>query len=183
MKRVRVRYRFEAGLLAAVAFAALVVVAEFGRPVEARAEGPKATAGHIESDAIRGLIAKYARSIDGADTALAAEVWSRSPDVSFIHPRGHERGWEEIKRNFYENTMGAMFTDRKLTPKDVAVHVLGDAAYAEFYWGFSAKFKENGQPIKTNGRETQVFLKADGRWKLVHVHYSGMPVSARREGF
>jgi len=31
-----------------------------------------------------------------------------SPDVSFINPAGHEHGWEEIKRNFYEKTMEAL---------------------------------------------------------------------------
>src|SRR5216684_6694070 len=44
-----------------------------------------------DSDVIRSLIEKYAKSIDGADTALAAEVWLNSPDVSFIHPLGYER--------------------------------------------------------------------------------------------
>jgi hypothetical protein len=56
-------------------------------------------------------------SVDGADTALASEVWSRSPDVSFIHPRGHDRGWEEVKRNVHEKLMGATFSERKLTPQ------------------------------------------------------------------
>src|SRR5213596_3179759 len=49
----------------------------------------------ISSDGglIRNLIEKYAKSIDGADTALAAEVWLDSPEVSFIHPLGHEHGF------------------------------------------------------------------------------------------
>jgi hypothetical protein len=75
------------------AFMALAVATSPGRPAEAGAEGPRATAEHADpdSDAIRGVIEKYAKSIDGADTALASEIWSKSPDVSFIHPRGYER--------------------------------------------------------------------------------------------
>ena len=165
------RFGFAAAVVAAVATAA---------PWAGRTS---ATATDADADAIRGLIARYAQSIDAADTALGSEIWSKSPEVSFIHPRGHERGWEAVKRNFYEQTMGATFSERKLNVRDVAVHVLGDAAWAEFYWDFAAKLRANGQPLTTSGRETQVFRKADGRWELAHVHYSAMPVTGRGRGF
>jgi hypothetical protein len=48
---------------------------------------------------IEQLISRYARSIDAADTTLAAEIWSQSPDVSFIHPLGHEHGFGAVKQN------------------------------------------------------------------------------------
>jgi ketosteroid isomerase-like protein len=79
--------------------------------------------------------------------------------------------------------MGAMFSERKLTPRDIVVHVYGDAGWAEFYWDFAAKLKGDGASLKTKGRETQVFRKNDGRWALVHVHYSSMPVTGQRKGF
>jgi len=139
----------------------------------------------ISSDGglIRNLIEKYAKSIDGADTALAAEVWLDSPEVSFIHPLGHEHGFEQIKQNVYQHLMGDTFSERKLSVHDVSVHLYGDAAQAEFYWDFAAKFRKDGSPLTTHGRETQLYQKQDGRWRLVHVHYSGMPVTAERQGF
>ncbi len=136
-----------------------------------------------DSDVIRSLIEKYAKSIDGADTALAAEVWLNAPDVSFIHPLGHEHGFEQIKQNVYMHLMGETFSERKLTVHDVSVHVYGDAASAEFYWDFAAKFRKDGAPLTTHGRETQLYQKAQGQWRLVHVHYSGMPVTGERQGF
>src|SRR6202165_989979 len=48
-----------------------------------------------DSAVIRSLIEKYAKSVDDADTTLAAQVWLNSPDVSFIHPLGHEHGFEQ----------------------------------------------------------------------------------------
>jgi hypothetical protein len=51
------------------------------------------------------------------------------------------------------------------------------AAGAEFYWDFVAKFRKDGSLITTHGRETQVYWKMRGRWPLVHVHYSGIPVT------
>lgn len=131
---------------------------------------------------IQKVIEQYSKSIDAADTTLAAEIWDTSQSVTFIHPRGHERGWEKVKENFYGKTMGANFTERKLTVRDVTVHVLGDSAWAEFYWEFNAKHKD-GNPMTTKGRETQVFRKTQKGWRIVHVHYSGMPRTGQREGF
>jgi ketosteroid isomerase-like protein len=144
---------------------------------------PAGKADEVDVKAIKGLIANYAKSIDDADTALAAKVWSDTPGVSFIHPRGHERGWKQVKANFYEKTMGKTFSERKLTVKDVEVQVYGDTAVAVFYWDFSARMRGDGSSLKTRGRETQVFHKGKRGWALVHVHYSGLPVKGKREGF
>jgi Xaa-Pro aminopeptidase len=136
-----------------------------------------------DSGAIRDSIEKYAKSIDAADTTLAAEVWLDSPDVSFIHPLGHERSFEQIKQNVYTRLMGENFSERKLSVHDVSIHIFGEAARAEFYWDFAAKFRKDGSPLTTHGRETQFYQKIQGRWRLVHVHYSGMPVTGERQGF
>jgi Xaa-Pro aminopeptidase len=157
----------------------------------ARAIGAKGEArGSISSNEtstditdIRSLIEKYAKSVDGADTNLAAQVWLDSPDVSFIHPLGHEHGFEQIKQNVYTRLMGETFSERKLSVHDVSIHVFGDAARAEFYWDFAAKFRKDGSPLTTHGRETQLYQREQGRWRLVHVHYSGMPVTGGRQGF
>jgi Xaa-Pro aminopeptidase len=132
---------------------------------------------------IRSLIEKYAKSVDDADTALAAQVWWNSPDVSFIHPLGHEHGFEQIKQNVYTRLMGEPFSERKLNVHDVSVHVYGDAAWAEFCWDFVAKVRKDGSPITTHGTETQIYRKETDGWRLVHVHYSGMPVTGERQGF
>ena len=128
---------------------------------------------------IQALTAEYAKSIDAADAALAARIWSASSEVSFIHPGGHEHGFDQIKQNVYIRAMGETFSERKLSIRNVLIRVYGDAAWAEFYWNFLAKLRKDGSPIKTEGRETQIYHKEQGRWRLVHVHYSAMPVTNR----
>jgi Xaa-Pro aminopeptidase len=136
-----------------------------------------------DTQEITGLIANYAKSVDDADTALAAQVWWDSPEVSFIHPLGHEHGFEQIKKDVYQHLMGETFSERHLSPHDIAVHVYGDSAVAEFYWDFTAKFRKDGTPITTHGRETQVYERKNGAWRLVHVHYSAMPATEQNKGF
>jgi len=145
--------------------------------------GAQAKAATAEAEEIRQLIGKYATSVDNADTELASQVWLDSPSVSFIHPLGHEHGFEQIKQNVYKRLMGETFSERKLTVHDVSVNVYHDAAWAEFYWDFVAKFRKDGSLVTTHGRETQIYWKIEGRWRLVHVHYSGMPVTQEGKGY
>jgi ketosteroid isomerase-like protein len=85
---------------------------------------------------------------------------------------------------FYEATMRDRFTARKLQVRDIAIRILGDTALAEFYWTFDATFRDDGSPLRTKGRETQVFRRGGSvGWTIVHVHYSTMPVTGNREGF
>ena len=136
--------------------------------------------GRESAEEIKNLIAKYAKSVSDADADLASQIWWNSPEASFIHPLGQEHGFEQIKQNVYTRLMGGMFSERKLSVRDVAVQVLGDAAVAEFYWDFTAKLRKDGSPVTTHGRETQVYRKMPGGWRLVHVHYSAIPVTPDR---
>lgn len=131
--------------------------------------GDKTAATKAAEDAIRQQIAKYTAALDAAGVDLAAQVWRTSPDISLIHPAGHAHGWEEIK-GFY-GYFGANFSERKLTARDVSVHVNGDTAWAEFYWHFTAKGKD-GSAVQSDGRSTQIYNQAGNRWELVHEHYS-----------
>jgi ketosteroid isomerase-like protein len=135
------------------------------------ASGAKPDNAKAATDAIRQQIAKYTAALDGADIDLASQVWLTSPEISFIHPGGHARGWEEVKGIY--KFFGSAFSERKLTVRDIAVRVNGDSAWAEFYWRFVAKHSNDGSAVQTDGRETQIYKKTGNRWRLVHVHYSG----------
>ena len=79
--------------------------------------------------------------------------------------------------------MGELLMDRKLVPYELAVQEYGDVAVVEFYWRFDAKFRNDGTALHTEGRETQVLRRIGGQWRIAHVHYSGMPVTEKRQGF
>jgi len=136
-----------------------------------------------DKTAIRQLLDTYAKSIDGADIELAATIWATDENRIYIHPRGTERGWSQVVKNFYGETMGRMLDRRRLDIKDVDIEVFGDTAIAVFEWEFHAVLRESGSPLVTHGRETQVLRRRDGAWRIVHVHYSGMPVTAAGRGF
>ncbi len=163
----------------ALIFIALATAISYAAPAKKQSEpAPQTHDDSAQAEQIKLIIAKYGKSVDDVDTTLASKIWWDSPEVSFIHPLGHEHGFGQIKQNIYQHLMGDTFSERKLTPHDITVHVYGDCAWAEFYWDFAAKFRKDGRFIITHGRETQIYRKFPTRWGLVHVHYSGMPTKS-----
>jgi ketosteroid isomerase-like protein len=139
---------------------------------------PAAADSTADTQAIKNLIAKYAESIDHADTTKSVEqLFSNAPEVTFIHPLGEEHGRDRIQANVYRKLMAGTFSERKLSPKDFAIHVYGDTAWSEFNWDFVAKLRKDGSPFHSQGRETHFYHRENGQWRIVHVHYSGAPVT------
>jgi len=160
---------------------AVLVVAAGGDSLPAQERSPD-EGSKVE---IRALVDLYMQSIDAADPKMGATVWLTTPDVSFINPVGHERGWDEIASELYVKLMGGTFSKRHLTStSDLAIHVYGDAAVVEFDWDFVATLRSDGKtPVHTTGRESQMYARLPGvGWRLVHVHYSGPPVAPPKNG-
>ena len=130
---------------------------------------------------IRSVLDKYRQSVDTLDPALISEVWSSDLPVSFIHPLGTDENLDQIKADIFGKVMG-MFSKRDLNFDTTAIHLNGDSAWIEITWTFHAVWKASGEPLTTQGRETQVMVREKGAWRLVHVHYSGLPTTIVRKG-
>src|ERR1700723_3515290 len=147
-------------LLAAIAFLVPALVA-----VQADT-GPAS-----DVDAIHYLIERYAKAVDTVDLNLLSQIWSDSPEVSFIYPLGEEHGFDAIEQQVFQNVMGGMFSARDLETRGIAIHVSGNAGWSEFHWTFHATMRKDGSAVTTHGVETQVYRRESGRGGLVHVHY------------
>ncbi len=123
-------------------------------------------------EGIEKLIKDYARSIDECDVELARGLWNADGRVSFIHPNGYERSFDEIAEHFYKGTMGALFSKRELVVKNIECSVYGEAAFVEFEWDFYATARTDGSAVHTEGRESQFLVRRGGSWKITHIHYS-----------
>src|SRR5207302_5178582 len=84
-----------------------------------------ASEGTETAEEIKNLIAKYATSVSDADAALASQIWWNSPEASFIHPLGHEQGFEQIKQNVYRRLMAGMSSERRSSVAAAAVRIVG----------------------------------------------------------
>jgi hypothetical protein len=137
-----------------------------------RANAPQGA--HDATAAIKQLIAKYADAVNAepVDLGLASQVWLNSPDVSLIYPLGEERGWEQVKRNFYENTMEALFSDRKLTPRDITVRAYDDLTWVEFPGTSSPSQGRTGpswRPAEERPKFTREPARTAGLWSTCTI--------------
>ncbi|RXM38100.1 hypothetical protein BOQ62_18730 [Chryseobacterium sp. CH21] len=134
-----------------------------------------------EKQQILDRVKRYTQSVNEGDVhpEIIDELWEHSPEVSNINIRGHQKGFEEIKKNFYAPIFEVL-KDRNLRmitdEREPAVYIFDNTAVVEFYWKLNAKLKAGDKPVDMAGRETHVYRKEDGKWKLIHLHYSGMPV-------
>jgi hypothetical protein len=135
----------------------------------------------MDSTTIKDLVKKYTESINGADTVLGSKLFGHTKEVTFIHPLGHARGWDEINKTIY-TFFRDTFSSRELKAFNEHVSIYDNTAWVEFYWTFDAKFKKEDTPFQSRGRETQIWRKTNEAWSLVHVHYSGMPVTNPLDG-
>ena len=140
--------------------------------ISAYAEAQTDTGPAPDVSAIQYVIDQYAKAVDTVDLNLLSQIWSHSPEVSFIYPLGEERGFDAIEQHVFQAVMGGMFTARDLKPEGVAIHVNGNAAWSKFHWVFHATMRKDGSAVTTHGVETQIYRKEAGKWRLVHVHYS-----------
>ncbi len=148
----------------------LLVAIAFLIPACVAAQADTGPAPDIE--AIHHLIDRYAKAVDTVDLNILSQIWSHSPEVSFIYPLGEEHGFDAIEEHVFKNVMGGMFSARNLETRSVAIHVNHNAAWSEFHWVFHATMRKDGSAVTTHGVETQIYRKEAGRWRLVHVHYS-----------
>lgn len=139
------------------------------------------TASLDDSLFFKALVTNYVQSIEKADTTMGSEIWAPTAEVSFINPGGMEYGWEGVKRiylMFRDN-----FTSRKLSFYNLKYAYYGNVSWVTFYWIFDGTIKADNSTVQTKGRETQIWKKVNNEWRLVHVHYSGMPVTGKGQGF
>lgn len=127
----------------------------------------------MDLKAIKNVISQYAESIDKAHNTIGGNIFLQGETISFIHPKGYIKGWQNIKNNFY-GMFEKGFSQRSLKIFDQDIEIYGDMAVAVFNWTFDATAKD-GKTMQTKGRETQVYSRINGEWRIVHVHYSHAP--------
>lgn len=120
---------------------------------------------------IQQVFEKYLESVNTADVALASQVWLQSEDVSAVTPLARFKGWKSIETDLYINFLQKAFTERSLKAENLAIGVSGTAGWSVYDWTFNGKLPD-GQAFSSKGWETHVYQKIEGRWVIVHLHYS-----------
>jgi ketosteroid isomerase-like protein len=115
---------------------------------------------------------KYLQSLNGADVALASEVWLQSPDVLVVTPVGRFTGWDGVKEIFARTKKE--FSEWNVQADHVSIVVAGDAAWLVYDYVFTARLAD-GRPFTAKGWESHGYLRTSRGWRIAHLHYSVPP--------
>jgi ketosteroid isomerase-like protein len=123
---------------------------------------------------VQRVLERYLESVKTADVSLASKIWLQSPDLVAVTPFGRFQGWDSVRTDLYVKFLQEGFTERNLQAENVAIRVIGNAAWLVYDWTFMGKLS-NGQSLNSKGWETHVYERVGGDWRISHLHYSSPP--------
>ena len=163
--------RAKSDLTAALALAASLLLTACHEAPNADPTDPSTTA--VTAAAARGQLAgsprgravlaameQYKQAILDRDTAACARTWTE--DYTFINPQGGLVTREQRLAN-----LGSGSTDVQIieNERDITVRLYGDMAIVQNLSTLRGTF--SGAPTDTDLRGTFVWVRRDGRWRLV----------------
>jgi len=119
---------------------------------------------------VRAVMRKLSREVVTGNVDAFPTHHLNSPKFSKFGPRRHERQTIE-ETNVSERDFWASITNVTLDTRDMKVDVFGDVAVVTYYPHVT--FKKDGKLIKSDGRQTLVFVKTNDGWLIAHEHGTG----------
>ena len=120
----------------------------------------------------RAWLASLNAMLEG-DPAPFAEIYSHSNDVSYMSAEGGLRvGWDATWRDWQAQAKLAQGGHVEELESHIIVH--GDMAVVQSVEK-SVVNNAQGVGVEQEGRETSVFRREDGKWKIVAHHADELP--------
>lgn len=116
---------------------------------------------------VRAAVEEYNRAMVQKDLpALKALL---APDIVLYEHSVKNIGLDDVWDHHLKPEVEA-FEGTKAEFSDVRVWVAGDVALVTRQYRITATMA--GKPVDASGNETMGWMRRDGQWKVVHIHYS-----------
>ena len=133
--------------------------------------------GHIEIEsekvAVKALLEESISATEDEDMDRLAATFAQDDDLLFVDlPTDKDtKGWPDLKAMFERQFEKYSDVDFKQTGLTINVSKDRQLAWCVYFCDFTAKMGD--LPVDQSGaRITYVFEKRDGKWLIVHFHYS-----------
>ncbi len=130
----------------------------------------------LEVQEFKQLIDRTHKAWNSHNPHALAKFYVKDADLIFYDALPMQyRGWEEYEQGIQKNLFDKMPKFILSANEDLHLTRRDDLAWTTFTWHLSAELND-GTPIETDGRQTDIWEKRDGKWLIVHEHISA-PVS------
>lgn len=127
----------------------------------------------FSENACRKLVADYAKAIHTQSRSDFDAVFSSQAECRLISINKEFLGRDAIHQQFLVDGIGAKFSQITLVADDLAFNrIAPDMMIIVFRYHTECILRETGEPFGIQGMETQVAVRENDTWRLVHVHYS-----------
>lgn len=101
-----------------------------------------------------------------------AKFYAQEPELKFFDALPMQyQGWKDYQAGIQKNLFDNMPKFTLKASDDIQSHRQDNLAWTTFTWHLSAELND-GTPIETDGRQTDIWEKRDGKWLIVHQHIS-----------
>lgn len=119
------------------------------------------------------LVAKYQKLANTQSRELFEEVFAHNEHCNEIAIVNHFTDRESIYNDFFIGRLQASYSRIELIADEIIVNEISDElAIVIFKYHTDCNLRETGEPFGIAGLETQVMIKEEGQWRILHVHYS-----------
>ena len=122
-----------------------------------------------EVEAVKAANLRFYQAFGSLDLDEMDQVWENSARTMCVHPGWRLlTGWRDIRSSwegiFYNTTL------MHFTITDTRVVIQGDSAWVSFVENISSVM--DGRATNFGVQATNVFVRGDGGWRMVHHHAS-----------
>jgi ketosteroid isomerase-like protein len=126
-----------------------------------------------EETAIAAANLAFYRALEARELSAMDVVWAQSEAASCVHPGWHRLdGWDEIRRSW--QNIFASARAWTVACEDVRIYVSGDFGWVSCVEVMSP-FGDTSGESAARMQATNLFVKEEGDWKLLHHHASQSP--------
>lgn len=119
------------------------------------------------------LVERYQHVIHTQDKDEFDELWSSLHECTLISITHEYRGVESIYQDFLIDGIQKSYTYIELINDGIEINMIrDDLAIVIFQYHTECIKRDLHEAYGIQGLETQIVIKEDGLWKLLHVHYS-----------
>lgn len=123
-------------------------------------------------DEIIEVVKKYQEVVHSQDKKMFDDLWSNKHCI-LISITHQYNGKDEIYDDFMIGRIQKSYSSIDLINDGIEVNMIhDDMAIVVFQYHTECIKRDTGEFFGIQGLETQVIIKEDNEWKLLHVHYS-----------